>query len=987
MKKYLLLIAMLLGIPSGAHATAHLIKDSLYPIGSACAPLAVNGDSGLTDVSPYILTCSGGVWVASGAAASGLTLTLPIDIDNAPSSKRIMQSTTGSAVFMGYKGAGNYYAGLTAGAGIDAGGSGTHNTLIGEGAGDAVSSGQSNVFVGFNAGGGATTTDANVLIGRDAGTSLTNKGGNVVIGYGAGRGGNYDGSVLIGLNASYQNGGGFNTVVGSGALSGAQNANYNVILGRNAGTSIDGGNYNLLLGNSVQPPTSNTSDYLNIGNAIYGTMDTNGTSAVGDGEASLTIDGKLGIGTASPLAPLHVLSGAAGTMGFPYETSVFERDGDIKLGVYSSHNGDWEDASSSVTLGVTGMPMGNGNYPGFEFQHVPNTNVTLNKVRFNFIQRNAAGQVIGAEPDLLQIFANGLITMARLDTDLTAPTTSGTTKMVVSDANGLLSFQNIPGASALPLDIDMAPASKRLMQSSGTSAVFMGYRGTGNFYAGLTAGAALDAGGAGTNNTLVGEGAGDAVTSGGNNVLIGTNAGGAVTTGQQNVFIGRSTGSNTTTSNANVFVGDRAGASNTGGSNSFIGSESGAQNQGGASNTYLGAGTGNQNWNGSNNTLIGNYAGYSNNGGGHNVFLGNGAGYSATSGNRNVLIGSGVEKSSNTASDYLNIGNAIYGTMDTNGTSAVGDSEASITIDGNLTISGTCTGCNASLPIDVTTAPSTGNAKALMRSGSGGTVFMGFGGSNFYAGDGAGTNLSFGGSAGFDNVFVGKSSGSAVGSGSYNSFFGSNAGGAVTSGSSNTLIGQNAGANITTGSKNIVIGAGANGSGATTSDYLNIGNAIYGTMDTNSTSAVGDGEATITIDGSLAVGAVNLTGDITFPHGTPKQICWGNCANSFAFGSGNGGLNQYGLNFSFVDSDTGITHLKVTSSGIGIGTSSPNASASLDISSTTKGLLPPRMTAAQASAISSPAEGLMVYVTDTNGTFTAKGWWGYNGSAWEKLNN
>lgn len=53
----------------------------------------------------------------------------------------------------------------------------------------------------------------------------------------------------------------------------------------------------------------------------------------------------------------------------------------------------------------------------------------------------------------------------------------------------------------------------------------------------------------------------------------------------------------------------------------------------------------------------------------------------------------------------------------------------------------------------------------------------------------------------------------------------------------------------------------------------------------------------------------------------------------------------------------------------------------------TQGFLPPRMTSTQGSAISSPAEGLLIYVTDTNGTFTSKGWWGYNGSAWEKLNN
>jgi hypothetical protein len=49
---------------------------------------------------------------------------------------------------------------------------------------------------------------------------------------------------------------------------------------------------------------------------------------------------------------------------------------------------------------------------------------------------------------------------------------------------------------------------------------------------------------------------------------------------------------------------------------------------------------------------------------------------------------------------------------------------------------------------------------------------------------------------------------------------------------------------------------------------------------------------------------------------------------------------------------------------VGIGTNTPNTSAQLDISSTTKGLLPPRMTQAQRNAIVSPAPGLLVYQTD-----------------------
>lgn len=49
---------------------------------------------------------------------------------------------------------------------------------------------------------------------------------------------------------------------------------------------------------------------------------------------------------------------------------------------------------------------------------------------------------------------------------------------------------------------------------------------------------------------------------------------------------------------------------------------------------------------------------------------------------------------------------------------------------------------------------------------------------------------------------------------------------------------------------------------------------------------------------------------------------------------------------------------------VGIGTVTPNASSVLDVTSTTQGMLTPRMTTAQRTAIASPADGLMVYDTD-----------------------
>ena len=65
---------------------------------------------------------------------------------------------------------------------------------------------------------------------------------------------------------------------------------------------------------------------------------------------------------------------------------------------------------------------------------------------------------------------------------------------------------------------------------------------------------------------------------------------------------------------------------------------------------------------------------------------------------------------------------------------------------------------------------------------------------------------------------------------------------------------------------------------------------------------------------------------------------------------------------------------------IGIGIETPHDSAALDITSTTGGLLIPRMTETQRDAISPAATGLMIYQTD--GT---AGFYYYNGSSWATL--
>lgn len=61
---------------------------------------------------------------------------------------------------------------------------------------------------------------------------------------------------------------------------------------------------------------------------------------------------------------------------------------------------------------------------------------------------------------------------------------------------------------------------------------------------------------------------------------------------------------------------------------------------------------------------------------------------------------------------------------------------------------------------------------------------------------------------------------------------------------------------------------------------------------------------------------------------------------------------------------------------IGIGTTSPASDAELELSSTSQGLLIPRMSTTQMDAISNPAEGLMVFNTN------AKAFYYFDGSQW-----
>jgi hypothetical protein len=103
------------------------------------------------------------------------------------------------------------------------------------------------------------------------------------------------------------------------------------------------------------------------------------------------------------------------------------------------------------------------------------------------------------------------------------------------------------------------------------------------------------------------------------------------------------------------------------------------------------------------------------------------------------------------------------------------------------------------------------------------------------------------------------------------------------------------------------------------------------------------------------------------------------------------GFDNYGIaNFSgsmyikgnqntYIQNGGGTEAVTVAGSAVGIFTATPNSSAVLDVNSTVRGFLPPRMTTTQKNAIASPAAGLVVYDSTTNKLCC------YNGSTWNDL--
>ncbi len=104
-----------------------------------------------------------------------------------------------------------------------------------------------------------------------------------------------------------------------------------------------------------------------------------------------------------------------------------------------------------------------------------------------------------------------------------------------------------------------------------------------------------------------------------------------------------------------------------------------------------------------------------------------------------------------------------------------------------------------------------------------------------------------------------------------------------------------------------------------------------------------------------------------------QAYVWGN--NNGVMFLATGSAQQMLFNFNAVAS-SGTKAIMSSTGALAVGTNTNAASAQLQADSTTKGFLPPRMTTTERDAISSPAEGLVIYNLTTHVLNF------YDGSAW-----
>ncbi|MFA6279580.1 MAG: tail fiber domain-containing protein [Bdellovibrionales bacterium] len=565
---------------------------------------------------------------------------------------------------------------------------GDTNTANGYGALSSTTSGNWNTAAGFGALYANTTGNSNTASGLSALRSNTTGINNTAEGSGAALYTNGSSNTAIGYNALLADAatanwltGSYNTAIGQEALKAVMTtANNNTALGYLAGgvvttgasnviigpsvasTTLTTGSSNILIGTSaaVDTPAAATSNWLNIGNTIYGDLSL-GSVAIGAAAVTSGTSLDLSSRTDSLLLP----KGTTAQQPVGVEGMVRYNTDLRSIEVYEGTTPAWFSLATSATAGSTmylgadathTSPSRSDDVTTGLFSDAAQT-VSVATAGTERLRVTATGSVgIGTSAPAQALDVNGNINVGAI--------TNGyyiaNTKVLHQPASDTTSFAAGPGALAAQTATNLYNTAVGVGALQQTTT---GMRNTANGHK------ALYSNTTGYNNTANGYGALASTTSGNWNTAAGFGALSANTTGNSNTASGLSALRSNTTGSWNTAEGSGAalytnGSSNTAiGYNALLADAATANWLTGSYNTAIGQQalkavmtTAN------NNTALGYYAGATVTTGASNLILGPSvASTTLTTGSSNILIGNSnaVTTPAAATSSYLNIGNAI----------------------------------------------------------------------------------------------------------------------------------------------------------------------------------------------------------------------------------------------------------------------------------------------------------------------------------------
>lgn len=251
------------------------------------------------------------------------------------------------------------------------------------------------------------------------------------------------------------------------------------------------------------------------------------------------------------------------------------------------------------------------------------------------------------------------------------------------------------------------------------------------------------------------------------------------------------------------------------------------------------------------------------------------------------------------------------------------------------------------------------NANGTRNTAIGYLALTQYAGTTFDNNTGVGYFNMIGLTTGYGNTSIGAETMFNVGTASNNTGIG-NQSLINVSGDNNVGVGARSGDGLTTGTNNTFIGTQAR----TTNQGATISNAT----------AIGYG-AVVTENNTIQLGNSGIT-----------TVKTSGSYVGLGFKTPTGTSSQYLMADGSVMSSTLSNYLPISGGNmtgqLAIGASTPQSSAALDVSSTTQGFLPPRLTQSQRNAISNPVSGLVVWCKNcgSNGELQV-----YNGTTWTNM--